>query len=172
MPWPSACKLGHMAKKIQNPLKFLVDNGLLFAINRLVLHQYGVALMVTQKDDGSYGADVALLDARDDPEGWAFEESTLQEGMSKYQLFRAMEAERLRVRAEKLGYIIQPATRGEAEHTGLECETCGAREKRMEVRADPDGAVTVHISECLKPGKAKLALAGMRALLKSVIDQL
>ena len=87
-------------EKIKDPAKFLADTGLLFEINRAVLHPFGVAMAVTMQDDGAYNTSFELLDERADPEGCVFDAATFAEG----------EAERERIvrRLESLGFIRQP----------------------------------------------------------------
>ncbi len=91
--------------------EFLSQTGLLFEINRKILHPFGLALelMEAEDDDGNV---VILLgdidDHRDDPEGITFGEKTFKEGMSKLTKFmEEFGKERLRTRKEALGYIIQ-----------------------------------------------------------------
>lgn len=94
--------------KIKDPAKFLVDTGLLFEINRSVLHPFGVAMAVTMQDDGSYKTSFELLDERADPEGWVFDPATFAEGEAKYAAFGKAERERIVRRLESLGFIRQP----------------------------------------------------------------
>lgn len=94
-------------KNIDNAAKWLVDNGLLFQINRDVLHPHGVAMAVTMSDSGVYEPAFSLLDARDDPEGFAFEADTFRDGAEKLAAFEETEKERLERRLAALGYVKQ-----------------------------------------------------------------
>lgn len=94
--------------KIKDPAKFLVDTGLLFEINRAVLHPFGIAMAVTVQDDGSYETSFSLLDDRADPEGWVFDAATFAEGEAKYAAFGKAERERIVYRLNSLGFIRQP----------------------------------------------------------------
>lgn len=97
---------------IDNPAKFLVDTGLLFEINRAVLHPFGVAMAVTLDDDGKYKESFGLLDARDDPEGWVFDDASFAECEAKYAAFGKAERDRIFRRLDSLGFIRQPRTTG------------------------------------------------------------
>ncbi len=108
--------------------QFLLDSGLLFAINHQILHPLGLALEVycTDKENDLFliteGKDknpmkvkmgkVALgqiWDYRDNEEGMTFEEKTFEEGIKKYNEFmNNFGTEKIRTRLEKLGFILQP----------------------------------------------------------------
>lgn len=100
---------------VKDPAEFLLDSGLLFEINRRILHPLGLALAVEQADDGSYSnngsfsTNVRVLDCRDDPEGLIFDEATLAEGQAKIERFVAenLLQQKLMVRRTRLGYLIQ-----------------------------------------------------------------
>lgn len=84
----------------------LLDTGLLFEINRRVLHPVGLAMSVYVQDDGT--AYVAPLVRTDDAEGIHYWPETLDEGFQKYSAFmKAGGLERLRKREAALGYIEQ-----------------------------------------------------------------
>lgn len=50
------------AKIIDNGAKLLSEAGLLFRINRTVLHPLGLALYVTQNDDGTFHPGIGLME--------------------------------------------------------------------------------------------------------------
>ncbi len=60
----------------------LVESGLLFEINRRVLHPIGLALVVEKEGTGLRLADW-LVDCRDDPQGIVFDEEALLDGFRK-----------------------------------------------------------------------------------------
>ena len=110
-----------------NP-QFLLDNGLLFAINHQILHPLGLAFEVYVADEGnslfliSEGEDKDPLrvemgkvafgkvwDYREDDEGMLFEDKTFVDGMKKFNEFMDnFGTEKLKLRQETLGYILQP----------------------------------------------------------------
>lgn len=101
--------------------QFLLDSGLLFEINRKVLHPFGLALEVIEspepleeayREDNdpppTYVISNQLWDYRDDEEGMIFAEKTFREGFMKLKKFMAeFGFERLNTRAKALGYVIQ-----------------------------------------------------------------
>jgi hypothetical protein len=85
---------------------FLHRTGLLFEINRAVLHPLGLALGLWQNDDGAFAGFAGLVDHRDDPEGMAYSDETLRSGLERLRAFgvTAIREER----ARRLGFIVQP----------------------------------------------------------------
>lgn len=99
---------------IKDPANFLCDSGLLFEINRRILHPMGLALAVQFPDDGELDpsletATINILDNRNDPEGWVFDEETLTEGQAKLEKFVAENGivQKLMTRRAQLGFVTQ-----------------------------------------------------------------
>jgi hypothetical protein len=87
--------------------KELMDMGLLFEINRRVLHPFGLALEVVVDEKGActFGG---VWDYRDDPEGISYDEETFKRGLAKFNTFLDdFGRERLETRTAALGYIYQ-----------------------------------------------------------------
>lgn len=83
------------------------DSGLLFHINRTVLHPLGLALEITVEDDGSARLS-GIWDCRDDPEGIAYDEDLLKECMAKYRKYMSERGEHsLASREQRLGFTVQ-----------------------------------------------------------------
>lgn len=102
-----------MAKKKQ-PIRvtdvgdFLLHTGLLFEINRRILHPLGLAMEVEFPSDGGNSRVSAIWDCRKDPEGVVFEEKTFQAGSAKYKKYMNTKGTKaLASRKEKLGYLEQ-----------------------------------------------------------------
>lgn len=94
-------------KKIKDPGRFLLDKGLLFEINRKVLHPLGLA-MEFDVDDNDKAKFSGIWDFMDDPEGIIYDDEVLEDGAEKYNKFMEEHGnERLKTRKEKLGYVIQ-----------------------------------------------------------------
>lgn len=92
---------------IEEAAKFLHDTGLLFEINRQVLHPLGLALEVNVMDDGqiTFGR---VWDCRADPEGILFDEDTLRDGYQKHQAYMAEHGAKALVgRKRSLGFTAQ-----------------------------------------------------------------
>jgi hypothetical protein len=86
--------------------------GLLFEINRRVLHPLGLALAVEIDDETKRVTDVALLES-DDEEGLIYSNADLLENVAKlYPLLPAYN-NRMGRRQRALGYIIQPLPESE-----------------------------------------------------------
>lgn len=97
-------------EKIDGHVRYLVDNGLIFEINRKVLHPLGLALVVGVHPDnqkwlsieGVYKVD------EDDKEGFVFDEETYRVGSEKFDHFLEREGQSmLDSRLETLGYVVQ-----------------------------------------------------------------
>lgn len=88
-------------------VKFLLEKGLLFEINRSILHPLGLALAVSIDSNGEFEVD-GLWDARDDEDGMTFEDDVLTEGTTKYAEYLNQEGfDRFNARYEKFGFVRQ-----------------------------------------------------------------
>lgn len=143
-------------KYVPTPSKFLRDSGLLYEINRVVLHPLGLALAV----DGDSGAGpnqvVAsmfwLLDERDDPEGWVYEDTS--DGKAKRDKYYEENLKKLQERFAQLGFFVQggPAKidtlRGEGYLASFPVEVPIVRAvsegAQIELRCSCEGYVTGH----------------------------
>jgi len=88
-------------------LKVLISDGYLQEVNRGFFHPLGLALAVTM-DGGTLS--LAILDARNDPEGFKFADG--EDLFEKSQLIRARMVERMGARFKALGYWHQPIEKG------------------------------------------------------------
>lgn len=94
-------------KMVVNPAKFLIDSGLLFEINRTILHPFGLAIGVADTETEQDGV-FTICDSRDDAEGFLYHESLLPLGKAKLEKFLQEEgALLLERRLHKLGYVVQ-----------------------------------------------------------------
>jgi hypothetical protein len=86
---------------------FLHRSGLLFEINRTVLHPLGLALGF-EADEATGGAvgPLRLVDSRHDPEGMVYPDEILRSGLERLRAYgvAAIRAER----KERLGFMVQP----------------------------------------------------------------
>lgn len=96
-------------KNIKDPISFLLDSGLLFEINRQVLHPFGLALGVmpsegTDKEVGEF----TIWDERQDPEGIAFSPTSFVRGVEKLNTFlEDFGIEKMAQRHTELDFIVQ-----------------------------------------------------------------
>jgi len=94
-----------MFSRVLSPEEFR-ETGLMFEVNRWLLHPYGLTLAVTENSSGSTALEV--LDAREDGEGVVFAEGDIEAGYKEFLRFVDKEKGRLESRRLALGYVIQP----------------------------------------------------------------
>lgn len=95
-------------KRIENAAGFLRDNGLLFEINRMILHPLGLALEIQENEPGEFSFTNRLWDYRDDPEGILYANQTFNEGEARYRQFMGdFGHAKLAERETALGFIYQ-----------------------------------------------------------------
>jgi hypothetical protein len=101
-------------KYVRDPASFLVDSGLLFEINRRILHPLGLAIAVDVPAKGTPEANkdtspMRVLDVRDDPEGFCFDDETYTQGKAKLVAFlnKLQFQKKLMARRASLGYVVQ-----------------------------------------------------------------
>lgn len=89
-----------------DPAKVLVETGLLFRLNREILHPHGLALVLEEGEGGSRITGVWVVD---DPDGIIFDEEGLVDGQAKHDAFMRTRGEvQLAARRATLGYVVQP----------------------------------------------------------------
>ena len=89
-------------------VKFLVDTGVLFELNRTLLHPSGLALVVGFRSDGS-GSEyfISGIIKTDDPAGIVFDEESFDDGFNKYKKFREKDYPEHPERLGSYGYSTQ-----------------------------------------------------------------
>lgn len=89
-------------------MQALLDTGLLFDLNRRVLHPEGLALGV-QVNDQKEVMDVFIWDAREDPEGITFTGEAFVTGAEKLHTYQQTTECKARqdARIERFGYVEQ-----------------------------------------------------------------
>lgn len=87
----------------------LMDSGLLFAINRQVLHPLGLALsVIADKETGRVYGFGPIQDSRDYPEGIIFGADDFADGMAKLERYMNKRGLPARVhRLNALGFVVQ-----------------------------------------------------------------
>lgn len=87
---------------VKNSTDALLETGLLFEINRKILHPFGLALSPTEKNE------LELIRGIDDPEGFVYDEETFITSSRKFSEFFSKHGEALLAKRKwNLGYIIQ-----------------------------------------------------------------
>lgn len=93
--------------------KEFLDSGLLFQVNKEVLHPLGLAMEVTVEDDGSARLS-GIWDCRDDPEGMEYASSTFEHGATKYRKYMADQGDAaIDSRLKALGFVVQQLRDGD-----------------------------------------------------------
>jgi len=95
-----------MRPKIDNPVEFLRENGILFEINRQVLHPLGLAVDVRLDDSGGI-AEVELTDNRDHPDAICFSAEEFNDGRSRYGDYLAARGRQNIQKRRRLGMVVQ-----------------------------------------------------------------
>ena len=90
--------------------EFLSKSGLLFEINRLVLHPRGLALAVKTNDADEVIGFAGLADYRKEKDGIVFADGTLEEGAKKLRTYDAKtkDTKRRKARVATYGFEEQP----------------------------------------------------------------
>jgi hypothetical protein len=104
-------------KKVNDFERFLLDNGILFEINRKVLHPLGLVLVtdVDWEDDKKIVIN-GLYSSDEDLEGIIFDPETFEEGRRRYQEFLEQDGQRrLDARQQKLEFVIQESSGDESD---------------------------------------------------------
>ena len=110
---PNPSSQPNKIRYVHNPDQFLVASGLLFEINRRILHPLGLALAVElngedeKKEQVETSTVIRIWDNRDDPEGIYFENDCFGEGEIKFAKTLSAAKPRFETRREKLGYVVQ-----------------------------------------------------------------
>lgn len=98
-------------KYIKNPIQFLRDSGLLFEINRTLLHPLGIAMSVQlplEGEENTKDGVISLWDSTDDPEGIVYGHETFLSGAERYMNYMDEVGDpKLAERFDELGYYIQ-----------------------------------------------------------------
>lgn len=92
--------------KIEKPVQFLVDNGVLFEMNRQVLHPLGLELQFQLDDEGRLTA-IDLHDNRDSLNPISFAPEDFEAGRKRYESYLAEHGRRNMQKRRKIGMVIQ-----------------------------------------------------------------
>lgn len=95
-----------MRPRIENPVEFLQNNGILFEINRQVLHPLGLELHFELDDEGRITA-IDLADNRGSPAPIFFSPEAFTEGRDLYEKYLAEHGRRNIQKRRQLGVVIQ-----------------------------------------------------------------
>lgn len=93
-------------KQITDPVEFLIDNGILFEINRQILHPLGMQLEISLDSDGRV-ENVDLMDNRDSEAPIYFSSEEYERGRQKYQAYMESAGRRNIQKRRRMGLVIQ-----------------------------------------------------------------
>jgi hypothetical protein len=95
--------------RIADPSAFLCDSGLLFKINKEVMHPLGLALaVVVDTINNDRFVKIEIWDCRDDPDGMLFGSDLYKMGFAKLEKYMNDHGySALDSRAERLGFVVQ-----------------------------------------------------------------
>lgn len=90
------------------PMRLLYESGLLFEVNRRVLHPFGLALVVEVDAEDVSKVTFGGVQTVDDVDGIVFADDVYREGMTRLAKFRSETGdEKLHHRYNELGYVVQ-----------------------------------------------------------------
>lgn len=92
--------------KIENPVQFLTDNGILFEMNRQVLHPLGLELHFHLDDEGRVTG-IDLLDNRGASEPIYFSAEAFDEGRERYEKYMGEHGRRNMQKRRQIGMVVQ-----------------------------------------------------------------
>lgn len=92
--------------KIENPVEFLVNHGILFEMNRQVLHPLGLELHFRLDDDGRITA-IDLFDNRESPHPISFKPEAFDAGRRRYEAYLHEHGRRNMQKRRQVGMVIQ-----------------------------------------------------------------
>ena len=95
--------------RVKDYARFLVDNGLLFEMNRKVLHPLGYELVIDiDPDDRRRLVVYGLNEVKNDPEGIIYDAETLDANRLRYEEYLKREGQnKIDSRKRILGYVVQ-----------------------------------------------------------------
>lgn len=92
--------------KIENPVEFMRNNGILFEMNRQVLHPLGLELHIHLDENGKVTG-IDLLDNRENTDPIFFSPEAYAEGREKYETYLKEHGRRNIQKRRQLGMVIQ-----------------------------------------------------------------
>ena len=107
-------------KRIEMPADFLVDNGILFEMNRQVLHPLGLQLEIEAGADGEM-CSLTIIDNRAVPTPIYFGSEEFESGRERYEAYMAEHGRRNMQKRRQIGMVIQTGP-NTGRHTPAEGE--------------------------------------------------
>jgi hypothetical protein len=95
-----------MLPTIENPVEFLRDNGILFEMNRQVLHPLGLELRFELDENGKI-TEINLFDNREVAQPLGFTPEAFNEGREKYEAYLNECGRQNMQKRRRMGMLIQ-----------------------------------------------------------------
>ena len=93
-------------RTIDHPVQFLVDNGLLFEINRQVLHPLGLELRLRPRQGDQPGS-IEIVDNRDNPQPLVFTPEQYNKGRASYEAYLGAHGRKNIKKRRQMGVKVQ-----------------------------------------------------------------
>ena len=93
---------------VENPEQYLHDTGLLFHMNRTILHPLGLSLAIAEQNIQGQGITSLVLHETADLNGFEFTDADMKQALASYDVFLTERKSRVLTRGKTLGYIQQP----------------------------------------------------------------
>jgi hypothetical protein len=94
-------------KMIEDPAMFLFETGILYKINKAVLHPLGYALAIGKHENGEMSI-LGLIDYTTNPQGATYTKEAFEVGRQKFKRhLQEKGSARLKMRKQALGYVFQ-----------------------------------------------------------------
>lgn len=93
-------------KQIDHPARFLAEHGILFEVNRQILHPLGMELRL-ELDEGGRLERLELLDNRESPVPIYFTAEEFDEGRAKYEKYLEEYGRRNMQKRRQMGVVTQ-----------------------------------------------------------------
>lgn len=92
--------------QIDRPVRFLVENGILFELNRQLLHPLGMQLKIQLAEQGD-ACRLELVDNRDSPTPITFSPEEYEQGREQYQRYMQEHGKANMQKRRRVGAVIQ-----------------------------------------------------------------
>jgi hypothetical protein len=93
--------------RIKQYEKFLIDNGIIFEINRTILHPVGLELVVETSFDNRRKLSITGLEETEDEDGFIYDDESFDLNSQQFGQFVQSKKSRIDHRKKSLGFIVQ-----------------------------------------------------------------
>lgn len=101
--------------RIKQYEKFLIDNGIIFEINRTILHPVGLELLVETSFDNRRKLSITGLEETEDEDGFIYDDESFELNSQQFAQFIESRKSRINTRKKSLGFVVQKETPAETK---------------------------------------------------------